>query len=211
MSKIKILLLFSILGMAACSNQDDENCTPNLITYNYLPANDSSWWAYAIYTVDTNGIRNLFARDTLRTLEETTLNGQTYMEYYGSLWLYTSPVSTFLMRDSANHLVYGDGTIVLPYLNFTDSFNRTYENGALVSFSQLIADTEPTTVPAGTFTTVDFRGSRFRQPTPFCADSIGYHPNQFAENVGLVRATYWYFSTGGCSYIERVLESYHIQ
>jgi hypothetical protein len=211
MSKINILLLITALGMAACSNQDEENCTPNPTTCNYLPTNDSSWWAYSVTNVFSNGDRILVGRDTLRSLGEMEVNGQTYIQYEGSLWFYSTTISTFLSRDSANYLVDDNGLIILPYLNYTDTFNHFYSNGNLVRFSKLITDTAPTAVPAGTFTTIDFRGVQFRQSNSYCTDSIGYYHHQFAENVGLVRSTYWFSSTGPCRYFERVLESYHIE
>jgi hypothetical protein len=212
MNRVCILLFLAVITLAACSTDDDVNCDGNPQAMNYLPSNDSSWWAYSRFMVDVNGNRQLIGRDTLWSIGEIESNGETYSQFIGSLEPYSGGVHTiFLMRDSSYHLVDGSGNIILPYLNFTDSFNHFYEGGELIWFSQLIADTVPTVVPAGTFTTVDFRASHFRQPTGNCPDSIGYRHNQFAENVGLVRSTYWYSSQGGCSYIERALESYHIE
>lgn len=211
MNRVCIPLFLAVITLAACSTDDDMNCDGNPQAMSYLPSNDSSWWAYSVSRVDTSGNRLLIGRDTLRVIGEMESNGEVYTQYEGSLHVYSSNSPTFLVRDSANHLVDGYGNVILPYLNFTDSFNFANYGNNITSFAKLVADVEPTVTPAGTFTTIDFRGTFFVHPTNFCPDSVAFMHSQFAENVGLVRSTYWYSSHGGCVYFERLLESYHIE
>jgi hypothetical protein len=211
MNRVCILLFLAVMTLAACSTDDDANCDGNPQAMNYLPSNDSSWWAYSITRVDINGDRNLLGRDTLRVIGEIESDGEVYTQYVGSLLSYFNNPPEFLVRDSAHHFVDGNGTIILPYLNFTDSFNLMNYGDGITSFAKLVADAQPTIIPAGTFTTIDFRGTFFVHPTNFCPDTVGFMHSQFAENVGLVRSTYWYTSQGGCVYFERLLESYHIE
>jgi len=210
MNRVCILLFLAVTTLAACSPDDDVNCDGDPQSAIYLPANDSSWWAYSVSRVDTSGTRQLIGRDTLRVIGEMESDGEVYTQYVGSLLLYSNNPPEFLVRDSAHHLVYGNGDLMLPYLNFTDTFNVMNYGNDIIRFDKLVADVEPTVTPAGTFATIDFRGTVFT-PLAVCSDGVAYMHSQFAENVGLVRSTYWYSSQGGCIYYERLLESYHIE
>jgi len=206
---------FVVLLMALClhSSCSEEPFYPGseFSAMAYMPMTVGSWWAYSIHRRDPIAGDMLLGRDTLRVVGEFEQNGIIYAQLEGSMLLLQNSPQPFGLRDSLGFLVNDNGRIVLPELNFTDTFNHFFYEGELVLFWQLFEDTEMTVVPAGSFQTIDFRGHQFREPIGHCVDTIGLMHSQFAHGIGLVRATYWYSSQGGCAYQERELEAYHIE
>ena len=118
------------------------------------------------------------------------------------------------VRDSSNYLINSNSVVLLPYLNFTDTLNRVGPEGGISRerYQKLYQDAEPLTINVGTFSTIDFRNEVVFENTSPCGTDMAFMHQQFADNVGMVRATYWYASSYGCNlYVERQLEAYHIE
>lgn len=213
MKQITISLAVIALFAMGCKKESDDPIVTPTLTKNYLPSTPGSWWAYVYYLHDGNGNTSVFARDTLRVTGELTQNGNTYAQYEGSLWFWTNTAPpSFGIRDSSYCLVNERGNMILPYLNFTDTFNRVEEQEPFVHYQTLDETLVEAQVPAGTFQTLDFKRIVEFPDTTSCNTTYGVQHQQFAENVGLVRTTYWYASTFGCGqYTERQLEAYHLE
>jgi hypothetical protein len=205
------ILLIAIVTLSTSCSEDPLTTENDSSLLAYMPLTEGSWWAYSVNKRDSISGDILLDRDTLRVTGVFEQGGNTYTQLEGSLLLSVNSIQSFGLRDSAGFLVDHNGRIVLPELNFTDTFNHFFWEGELVRFWQLFEDENPTVVPAGSFHTMDFRGHQFREPIGYCTDTIGVMHSQFAHGVGLVRATYWYSAQGGCVYQERELEAYHIE
>lgn len=173
-----------------------------------------SWWAYVNIRNQAGEAPLVLNQDTLWALGDTTVNGENYMRFHGRLEGYASR-TYFALRDSAFHLVRENGHVVLPYHNFTDTFNYgSDEQLGTYAFKMMVQDTAPTVVPAGTFATVDFRMEMGRgiDAQQICVDHpIGYAHSKFSEGVGFVLSSYWYSANGPCVTFSRELEAYHIE
>jgi hypothetical protein len=211
--RIHLAASFFLASVLFHSCSDCEELTPDetLSAIEYMPHSVGSWWAYSIHRRDPVFGDVFLGRDTLRVVGQFTENGNDHIQFEGSMLMYNSGIQTFSVWDSAGFVVNDNGTIILPNMNFVDTFNHFYSNGELVRFWKLIADSVNTVVPAGSFQTVDFRGHQFREPIGNCVDTVGLMHSQFAHGVGLVRATYWYSAQGGCVFQERELEAYHLE
>jgi|GEM_PF-1898890 len=206
---LSAVVLFAAVG---CKKNCDDTPEEQL-GKTYLSTKEGSWWAYAIYNHDRFGEVTLWKRDTLRVLGDTVIDGNTFAYYEGSLLFpYNSIPGRFGLRDSAFNLIDNRSHLILPYLNFTDTFDLDTSSSALTRFKKLYQDLEPTQVPSGIYETIDYQWITQFQDSTRCGTYSGIFHQQFAENVGVIRATYWYSATFGCdSYTERVLESFHIE
>jgi len=196
-SHLAACLFLATVLFHACSDCEEPIPNETLSAIEYMPMTAGSWWAYSIHKRDPFMGDLLLGRDTLRVVGEFEQNGTIYAQLEGSMLLFQNSVQSFGLRDSLGFLVNDNGRIVLPELNFTDTFNHFFYEGELVRFWQLFEDAEMTVVPAGSFQTIDFRGHQFRELVGHCVDTIGLMHSQFAHGVGLVRATYWYSAQGG--------------
>ena len=203
-----IIILVSVIGCKKDCPETPQQQLPK----SYLSTTEGSWWAYAIYYYGHDGTASLLNRDTLRVLGDTTINEYTYTQYKGSLQgFYSGGDPRFRLRDSAFYLINDYSRIILPYLNFTDTFFWDEPVFPLTHYRMLVSSPEPVQTPAGTFETIDYQFITLFPDTTPCGTTYGIFHQQFAEHVGVVRATTWYTASYGCGpYTERVLESYHI-
>ncbi len=211
---VTVLLLSIALGASSCSDCEAPDPHDHLSAMNYLPMTAGSWWAYVNARNSSGEAPVVLSRDTLWAVGDTVINGETYARFYGRLAGYSS-VSHFAIRDSSFHLIRENGHLILPYHNFTDTFNYSADQQLnTYVFSRMFHDTVPTVVPAGMFQAVDFRmeigrGSYVQQ---FCAQHpVGYSHSKWSEGVGMLLSTYWYSATGPCVFFSRELEDYHIE
>lgn len=211
MKKLPLILAAMVLLAVSSCKKDNPEEEPQ--TYQYLPAKAGSWWAYVLIQHDGQGGSSVMSRDTLHALGTTIIDGETFNTFMGSLLVPTSNSQPWYVRDSSNYLINDHGFVILPYLNFTDTFNRVGpELNLRERYQKLYQDPGPLTINAGTFNTIDFRTEVVFEQTSPCGTDMGFSHQQFTDNVGMVRATYWYASTYGCNqYVERKLEAYHIE
>ncbi len=213
MKKIPLILAAMVLLAVSSCKKEEPQEEPQ--TYQYLPAKSGSWWAYVLIQHDGQGGSSVMSRDTLRALGTTTIDGETFNTFQGSLFTpYTPNTPDWYVRDSSNYLINSNSVVVLPYLNFTDTFNRVGPEGGVSRerYQKLYQDPGPLTINAGTFSTIDFRNEVVFENTSPCGTDMAFMHQQFTDNVGMVRATYWYASSYGCNlYVERQLEAYHIE
>lgn len=206
------LFLASVL-FHSCSDCEEPTPHETLSPIEYMPMTAGSWWAYVNIRNQAGEAPLVLNRDTLWALGDTTVNGENYMRFHGRLEGYASR-TYFALRDSAFHLVRENGHVVLPYHNFTDTFNYgSDEQLGTYAFKMMVQDTAPTVVPAGTFATVDFRMEMGRgiDAQQICVDHpIGYAHSKFSEGVGFVLSSYWYSANGPCVTFSRELEAYNI-
>jgi len=193
-----------------------EEPIPNeaLSSVDYMPMTAGSWWAYVnIWRVEGEP-PSVVGRDTIRVIGDTVINGEVYAGFTGKL-TYHESLGFFAVRDSSFHLVRDNGYLLLPYHNFTDTFDYDEnEQLQIYGFRKLFEDSVITEVPAGQFQTIDFRKQIFRGTVgeQFCTDHpVGYWHFQFSEGIGLVRSTSWYTTSGPCYTVSKELEAYHIE
>jgi len=198
------LLILVIISFASCQ----ENEVPTPTSAQYISWTVGDWWVYewATYYYNTGDtiIRSL---DTTYALADTMINGETYRTLSHGIYPWHS--EKLHVRDSSGYIVDVNGRLVYSYVNFTDTFeNYLAPTGGW--FTQMFVDTVPTSVPAGTFSTINYRTTA-RHFTVACGDSIFYSDRQFAEDVGMVRMSYHYSAPGPCIDNVRILTDYHIQ
>ena len=179
-----------------------------LVPPQYLSWTTGDWWAYEWATYNYNiGDTTVHSADTTFALADTVINGETFRTL--SQGIYPWNTGNMYMRDSTGYVIDNNGNIIFSYVNFTDTFqNHLVPGGGW--FTQMVVDSLPTVVPAGSFNTINYRATN-RYFTVACGDSVYYSNRQFAENIGMVRMSFHYSAQGPCADNVKCLVDYYIQ
>jgi hypothetical protein len=206
---MKKLFLLSIVITVFSSCEDELVPTPPPPPPppNYAPMTVGDWWAYRMVSYNSmTGDSNVYSNpDTVRVLSDSVANGHTYYKLSGGPYNFHDEHFEY---DSAGYVLYENGYLRLTYVNYTDTF---WDDSVTNRYRQLISDANPTSVPAGTFSTQNFRTTYFTDFGPPCPTDTIYLDFQFTENVGVVRYSYHYSAVAGCIWIERQLVDYYVQ
>lgn len=145
--------------------------------------------------------------DTLYVMADTIIAGESFKKLSGNRYSFASPT---YIRDSVGYVIDQSGRIDYTYTNFTDTFSQSYVFGEFDQF--LSIDADPTIVPAGSFSTINFGWKAFDFPNTFnCGQDTAYWDIRMAENVGIVEYSYYYSAPGPCNPNVRKLVDYYVQ
>ncbi|HTF03833.1 MAG TPA: hypothetical protein VK826_07390 [Bacteroidia bacterium] len=202
------------LAFTSCKKEDEPeipNNPPAPATAYSFPLTDGSYWIYQHEQTDSAGnITQVGTTDSVYVDGDTTVGANTYKKIrtyrapgpgYLALW----PLQ--LLRDSAGFIVDVNGEFI-EHTNHTDTLLHKDEPGFYNSWYFMRHIDSLVTVPAGTFTTIDYEGHVYASiSTPY--PSPRYIHQFLADGIGTVMEVKYYFSQSG--YIQRRLISYHIQ
>ncbi len=149
MAVVAIAVIFS-----ACS-KDDKGSAPQtqIDPTEYYPMTTGSYWVYEHFLIDSNGVSNTHAHDSIFVAGDTTINGKVYRHLDSET---NFPLGVGFFRDSSGYLVNTTGHIVFAPNDFSDTLSPFVEmiNPVDTLFSGYIhMRQQPVekTVPAGTF------------------------------------------------------------
>ena len=191
-----------LLAFISCK-KDEENSiqveTQTTEDPDYFQLEVGNYWVYENYKIDTGGVETkLTELDSIVIVGDTMYKGEKFFivgsrtDLYGRILSYNEYT---WWRDSSSYLINQFGTIRATYANYTDSFNIIYYGNGRdtteYTYYQMTKPESQTTVPAGTFSVIDFlrkttaniraRGGSF--------DPMFSH-NQYAKGVGKVFSSY---------------------
>ena len=214
MKKVQILLLAGlVISLLSCSKNDDgTNSDTHFVQLEagYIPFYPGNYWVYEHYQIDTLGNETLLTTyDSVIITGITTVNTSPYLTFEGT---WPSNDTVLLLADSVGYFVDPTGYIHFATDNFTDTLG-TFDliaNGDTLfeSWYKMQSDVQTITVPAGTFETLNYRGTIRTHNPPSYIPEIRYKDQQYANNVGMVLDTYYYLNSP--MRFERRLKRYFI-
>lgn len=203
----KILVIFGILFVCSCSNENVNSVAP--ITP-YSSFNPGSYWVYEWYvTDDVTGIKKLNGKtDSVFIEKDTVIDGDKYLIERGT---FLGNKFKHLKIGVADHIIYEPGNDVVFSLNENFIHTDTTLIGdeiLYVIYSSRVIGTQNISVPAGNFDVVDFKG-RVEFFHPDFQLETRYCHSQYAANVGMVSRTTTFLSSPDV--LSSELLRYHIE
>jgi hypothetical protein len=219
MKYVFALIAFSILLFSSCNKDEMETNEGYVSPPSYMPLTIGSYWVYDIYRIDSLGNEVKLQRvDSLTIKGDTLINNQFYFVYGGAN--YPFPYYEYYLRDSLGYLVDNSGHIHFSTTNFTDTLYSNWEikpNGDTLNhrFSMMGTTEKNINVPAGSFTTLDYRSTfeNFDLPLTDPERIIVNHVYK-SEGIGTVLSALVFLETNSVPsyvYYEKRLIRYHIQ
>jgi hypothetical protein len=203
------------LAFSSCKKENDPeipNNPPATSSAYSFPLTDGSYWVYQQSQTDSAGnVTQVGTTDSVYVDGDTTIGANTYKKIRtylapGSGWFIHQPLQ--LWRDSSGYIVDLNGDFI-EHTNFTDTLDSRSEAGIYDSWYFMKHEDSVVTVPAGTFTTIDYEGHVYATMPGYPHPSPRYTHQLLADGIGKVVEVRYYFSQPG--YIQRRLISYHIQ
>lgn len=195
MKRVHFFVLMGLLLFASCNDKEDDDQIPNSPPLaDYTPLEIGNYWVYEWVRVDSMGnetpMGNL--RDSIYISKDTIINGETYFKFEGKLMGYSGYKE--YKRDSLDCLINREGDILFSSVNFTDILRiDTIATVTVVHFQMNHADST-ISVPYGIFSTLDYEGTYYPL-LPSYPYGILYGHNFYAENIGLIKSTTFYYSS----------------
>ena len=226
--RLSLLALLCATTLLSCK-KDDEGQNPNpqpepvITTYdNYSALKVGNYWIYEYFDVDSMGnatSKNLF--DSCYVKNDTIINGNTYYRLVQPSAYFSDPTiypQSRLLRDSLHYIVGSRGGIQFSSQDFSTVFASRYQiemQNDTLGLITVKMEPSPTTVtvPAGTFSTLNFRRTFNLYPNWSGPRNYGYEHSRYAKDVGLVVQTmpsYLLQLRLGMS-VEKRLIRYHVQ
>lgn len=206
------LIAFAIAAIFLFGCGKDEETNPT--TDNYFPLTTGSYWVYANYKIDSNGVEtSLNHSDTIIITGDSIVGNKTF-----KVFLNTTTKTTALYRDSSGSIVNQHGQNILPSaLNnsvlFIDTFDVKGQILYIGKFSNQ-ANLSSITVPAGTFqsrnTKSEFNLNYYDQNGLLTDTAMITDFTYYANNVGKIQNSYSFYSIPKIKYVEKLI-AYHIQ
>lgn len=211
---IKSFLLICILIVTISSCKKEETPQPSNdspYTSTYIQLKVGNYWIYESGIADSNGVVNNVSIDSFYIAKDTVINNKTY-------YIQTSLSAPFVIsifRDSSGYLLGTDGKILFSENNFTDVLrtDSVYisptSNAIGYGISKMANKDSVITVPAGTFSTRNFRTAFILFPPYNTQPNPRYSNTLYAHGVGRVLQTAR--SINGNIVVYQKLLRYHIQ
>jgi hypothetical protein len=184
MKNALFMLLAALTLLASCKKDDSD---PEQ-TKDYVQLKTGNYWIYRISYIDTLGVELLTnTYDSIYISGDTTINGNVYAKKNHTVM--TSPAE--YLRDSSNYLVNSLGTKMFSPVNFSDTLTKGYAimsySDTLFSYFYKMTDKDlSVTVPAGTFTTMNWKGTLIPTKAMSYTEPL-YNNYYYSKNVGLVQ------------------------
>lgn len=215
------VLLMAIVALALFSacKKDEPKVEPETVYPNYGCLKAGNYWIYEHFTVDTlGGATRLHLFDSCYVEKDTLINGKTYAKMFRPYPYNLAPdipnPSLFYLRDSLHYIVDHKGIIKFSSEDFLTVFQKHYNlfnNGDTLYTSAAKMDdiNQRTTVPAGEFTTLNYKTTYKLNPefTPYTEKVSNM---KYAKEVGVVVETLPMFASMPTK-TERWLVRYHVK
>lgn len=184
MKNTLFMFLAALTLLASCKKDDSD---PEQ-TKDYVQLKTGNYWIYRISYIDTLGVESLTnTYDSIYISGDTTINGNVYAKKNHT----AMPFPAEYLRDSSNYLVSSLGTKMFSPVNFSDTLKKGYyaipQNDTLFFYFYKMTDKDlSVTVPAGTFTTMNWKGIYI--PTKAMSYTEPLDNNYYySKNIGLVQ------------------------
>lgn len=215
-NSIKSFLLICILIVTISSCKKEKNPQPD-VTPTESPCiqlKAGNYWIYENGTVDSNGVVSNVQIDSFYITKDTVIKNKTY-------YIQKSLTAQFIvsyLRDSSGYLLGIDGKPLFAENNFTDILrvDSVYIGGSNAigyaigyGISKMANKDSVITVPAGTFSTRNFRTAFILFPPYNTQPNPRYSNTLYAHGVGRVLQTAR--SINGNIVVYQKLLRYHIQ
>ena len=222
MDTLKRLAFFilCVITITSCGPKDKDTDTdpkeeePKVTVSNFSQLKIGNYWIYQEYTIDsaltTETPTAVF--DSCYIENTITVLGNKY--YQISISNGMTSFSYRFLRDSADCIVDNSGYVEFSLHNFSTPLYTYYQvlnpgDTASKIVVQMIDRGTSTTVPLGTFQTINSQMKVHMYP-PYQMAGIDRNSNRkFSENIGIVSQTKL-FSTGNSNYTELRLVRYHL-
>ncbi len=189
------------LGLLFCSiwacKDEHTPITPQYANYANLKV--GNYWIYDIFILKPDGSyipQNL--SDSSYVEKDTLIRGNQYFKLRYRDFENTGDYTASFLRDSLHYLVNSQGKILFSSENFKDTlfstvlYAPTTDTIAVIT-ARMTDDNAQTTVPAGNFTTKNYRTGYYIYPKwPFGGTTRPLH-NRYAKEVGLVEQTLYFY------------------
>jgi hypothetical protein len=175
---------------------------------NGYPLTIGTYWIYENTTIDTNGVETVSVSnptDSCYIVDDTVLGGNTYMVFVGNI---INENAVYFRRDSAGFIVDQNGKIYYSKTDLVNTLRTESMPGMYDAFYKMAGPMTTISVPAGAYACYDFQGM-FILPASYPWDNPRYYHSYYANGVGLVRETTFFYSSP--DYISRRLVRYHVQ
>ncbi len=210
------LIAFAIVAifLFGCGKDDETNDDINQTTDNYFPLTTGSYWVYATYKIDSNGVETTMNQvDTVKITGDSLINGKTYKVFFK-----VSNKTFVLVRDSSGTIVNQNGLTTLPSaLNNSVLFVDTFDLGGNILYIGNISNQSNLgniTVPAGTFQSRSIKSqydlNYYDQNNLLIDTAIITDYTYYGKNVGKIQNSYSFYSIPKIKYVEKLI-AYHIQ
>ncbi|MCW3072567.1 MAG: hypothetical protein JWO44_2457 [Bacteroidetes bacterium] len=211
-----------LLTLNSCRKDKDETPSPETPSSpqaydNYSNLKVGNYWVYQEFFIDTLGNATPGTEIDSSYIEKDTVIGiNTYRKMVR--WKTSSIVpDIFLLRDSLSYTI---SYISTSYITFSSAdFSTAFHHGYVVNMpGDTVAETttkmhgpaETTVVPAGSFTTLDYRITFDMYPAYAFGTGMRYMHSRYAKNIGMIsETTNINLYTTSCS--ERRLVRYHLE
>jgi hypothetical protein len=215
------LFLFGLMALFTLScERTDPNPgidDPDLSsTAGYFPHTIGSFWIYQHVDIDPMGTEKVRAEtDSVIISKDTLINGKLYYVFEGSNYPFNGGKWGIIdiLRDSLGYVVNQHGEVKLSYSNFTDTLHvktEIHQDEILYTLSyRMEKQNLRYRVPAGDFDVINFKGTVVSEREMGGIPNPRYLNTLYAEGVGNVLKTYFYFSSPNIS--EKRLLRYTIQ
>lgn len=202
------------LLFTSCKKEDDPIIPPANppapIIYGF-PITDGSYWVYQEERTDSDGVViQTGAIDSVYVEGDTIIGANTYKKIRtvvtGSSFFPNQPLA--ILRDSAGYLVDVHGEY-MEHDNFTDTLRFVNYSGLVHAWYFMRHRDSVVTVPAGTFTTIDYEGHMYAQDPNYPWPVPRYTHHLLADGIGMIFYRTYFVSSP--DYIQKRLVSYSIQ
>ncbi len=203
-----------VVGLAAavfasCKDVDESHSYPD-----YANLEVGNYWVYGRYSLDTNGVyTDLNIRDTIYVEKDTLIGGDTYFKYINRL---PEPPFTYVplyLRDSLHYIVDWQGKVLFSSENTVDTLASRYflagQDTVCYIFSKMAGTDESITTPAGSFTVKSYRTTYRMWPGFDDWGAVRYENRRYAEDVGIVEESLYFFISDRRYYIRRLITYGH--
>ena len=207
-----IIPLAGILITSCNKDNDTAPGTPAATYSNYSALAVGNYWIYENFRVDSSGnatSTNTF--DSCYVEKDTVISGRTFYKVFRPTIL----EDFIYLSDSLHYIIRPGNYIVFSSEDFTTVFSSRYtfgSNGDTLYFTEWKMTDSPvnTTVPAGTFLTLNSKETYYMSPMMSMSGAIRYINHRYAAGVGLISETLPFFASDPM-YTERRLVRYYVQ
>ena len=201
------LFLFGLMALFTLSCEKNDPITgiddPDLpSTPGYFPHTLGSFWVYQHVVIDPTGTEIVRAEtDSVIISRDTLINGKLYYVFEGSNYPFNGGKWGIIdiLRDSMGYVVNQHGEVKLSNSNFTDTLHVKTEiirdEILYIASYRMEKQSLKYSVPAGDFDVINFKGTVNSEKEVEGIPNPRYLNTLYAEGVGNVLKTYFYFSS----------------
>lgn len=202
----RVILLLAVFGMiiTSCKKDNTENQLVPVPEADYMQLEIGNYWVYQWYNIDTSGNESLIARyDSSIITADTLIGGR---KYFKKLIIQNVNHVEFL-RDSNGYLVDHGGMIRFSDHDFTKILRIMEIVPDIATIEYQMANPDSLiSISLGNFPTYNFRGTVYAMD-PQHPLGINYTHNFYADGMGLIKTSSYYFSNPNLR-VERRLVSF---